>query len=49
MVVASIPELKHWDVKILATDLDSNVLEQASGGVYSLSRFDAFRRLINSM
>lgn len=42
MVVASIPELKHWDVKILATDLDSNVLEQASGGVYSLSRFDAF-------
>jgi chemotaxis protein methyltransferase CheR len=42
MVVASIPELKNWDVKILATDLDSNVLEHASSGVYNLGRFDSF-------
>lgn len=42
MVVASIPELKTWDVKILATDLDSNVLEQANSGIYSLGRFDSF-------
>lgn len=42
MVVATIPELKNWDVKILATDLDSNVLERASSGIYSLGRFDSF-------
>ncbi|HEY6529704.1 MAG TPA: protein-glutamate O-methyltransferase CheR [Cellvibrionaceae bacterium] len=42
MVAASIAELKYWDVKILATDLDSNVLERASGGVYSQDRFASF-------
>lgn len=42
MVVASMPELKHWDVKILATDLDSNVLERGGSGIYSIERFDSF-------
>ncbi|MEY4590569.1 MAG: hypothetical protein RL497_2645 [Pseudomonadota bacterium] len=42
MVVASVPELKHWDVKILATDLDSNVLEVGGGGVYGAARVESF-------
>lgn len=42
MVVASIAQLKSWDVKILATDLDSNVLERASSAVYNPDRFASF-------
>jgi chemotaxis protein methyltransferase CheR len=33
-----IPPWLDWDVKILATDLDTNVLETARKGVYSLDR-----------
>lgn len=39
MVVRSIPALHTWDVKILATDLDSNVLEKAENGEYAAERF----------
>lgn len=30
----SIPDIDRWDAKILATDLDSNILEVARAGVY---------------
>lgn len=39
MVVRSLPALNTWDVKILATDLDSNVLEKAESGEYAAERF----------
>jgi chemotaxis protein methyltransferase CheR len=29
-----VPDISEWKIKILATDLDSNVLDQASRGVY---------------
>lgn len=38
MVVKSIPALRFWDVKILATDLDSAVVEKAKTGEYSADR-----------
>ena len=34
----TIPDNAGWDVKILATDLDTNVLETGSNGVYSMER-----------
>jgi chemotaxis protein methyltransferase CheR len=37
-VLESIPDLERWDVKILATDLDSDVLGKASRGVYLADR-----------
>jgi chemotaxis protein methyltransferase CheR len=37
-VIESFPELRTWDVKILATDLDSDVLAKAQRGVYLADR-----------
>ena len=34
----SIPDIAHWDVKILATDLDTNVVAHARAGVYTADR-----------
>lgn len=34
MVLASFPELRNWDVRVLATDLDSNVVAKGKAGVY---------------
>lgn len=36
----NIPALSTWDVRIHATDIDSNVLAQASRGVYKMSRVE---------
>jgi chemotaxis protein methyltransferase CheR len=33
-----VPSSPHWDVKILATDIDSNVINQAKQGVYGMDR-----------
>jgi chemotaxis protein methyltransferase CheR len=37
-VLEALPEVHRWDVRILATDLDSDVLERARRGVYAADR-----------
>jgi chemotaxis protein methyltransferase CheR len=37
-VAESISDLRRWDIRILATDLDSEVLERAQRGVYTPDR-----------
>lgn len=37
----AIPGLRDWDLKILATDIDSNVLAKASSGVYPADRVES--------
>ena len=40
----SIPNINNYDVKILATDLDTNVVKQASSGIYSDSRVEGMSK-----
>lgn len=37
-VLESLPDIRRWDVRILATDLDSDVLERGKRGVYAEDR-----------
>lgn len=37
-VLETLPDLRNWDIKILATDLDSDVLAKAQRGVYAADR-----------
>ncbi len=37
-VIEALPDLRAWDVKILATDLDSDVLAKAQRGIYAADR-----------
>jgi len=38
VVKESVPDLAEWDVRILATDIDSNMLTNAKSGIYSQER-----------
>ncbi len=40
-VLESVPDIERWDIRILATDLDSDVLERAQRGVYAADRVRA--------
>ena len=37
-VLEAVPDIERWDIRILATDLDSDVLEKARRGVYTAER-----------
>jgi chemotaxis protein methyltransferase CheR len=37
-ILENVPDLRSWDIKILATDLDSDVLGRAQRGVYAADR-----------
>ena len=37
-VLETLPDLKRWDIRILATDLDSDVLERGRRGLYAADR-----------
>lgn len=38
-ILETLPDVRRWDVRILATDLDSDVLERGRRGVYTEERF----------
>lgn len=44
MVCHSVPALKSWDLKILATDLDSNVVERGRSATYDKDRLERVPR-----
>jgi len=40
----SIPNIERWDIKILATDLDTNVLAHGERGIYDIERISALSK-----
>jgi chemotaxis protein methyltransferase CheR len=40
-VLEAVPDIERWDIRILATDLDSDVLEKARRGVYTADRLQS--------
>jgi len=44
----SIPDIESWDVKILATDLDTNVISHGEQGVYDIERIASLSKLRKS-
>lgn len=43
-VAESIPDWQRWDIRILATDLDTNVLQTGAAGTYSEDRVRGLKR-----
>lgn len=43
-LLGAIPELKRWDFKILATDIDTAVIEKAARGVYPENELNGLSR-----
>jgi chemotaxis protein methyltransferase CheR len=43
-LLAALPELKRWDFRILATDIDTNVVAKAAGGVYPEAELNGLSR-----
>ena len=39
-VISAIPDPDRWDLRILATDLDTNAVDRAREGIYALNRID---------
>lgn len=43
-LLARFPDLKRWDFRILATDIDTNVVAKAAGGVYPEAELNGLSR-----
>ncbi len=40
-LIDTIKDIKQWDIKIYATDIDSNVVKTAKSGIYGVDRIDS--------
>ena len=45
-IAEAIPDFKQWDITILATDIDTNVVQKASSAVYDIKRVDGIDKSI---